>query len=145
MGIVMGRGNGYKTRQKSAILNYFKNNGDKHATAYDISSYLSGSGTPVGMATIYRYIDSLMTEGLLQKHVLDEGKGAVYQYLRDSSCAEHFHLKCELCGDLIHMECGQMREIYAHVSQDHDFHINSRKTVFYGQCGSCRREKEADL
>lgn len=140
----MGRENGYRTRQRSAILDFFIKNKDKHVTAYDIANHLKESGTSVGVATVYRYIDSLMADGLLQKHILDGDRGAVYQYLGDSTCAEHFHLKCDGCGNLIHMECSQMRELYVHVMRDHDFLVNSHKTVFYGKCGSCRRQSGAN-
>lgn len=138
----MGREKRYKTRQKSAILDFFIKNRDRHVTAYDISNHLKESGTSVGVATVYRHIDSLMSDGLLQKHILDDGRGAVYQYIGDSECAEHFHLKCDSCGELIHMECSQIRKLYVHVMRDHDFGVNSHKTVFYGKCGDCRRQIE---
>lgn len=35
-----------------------------------------------------------------------------------------------------------MNQIAEHVYQEHNFIIDSSKTVFYGLCGECRRKQE---
>lgn len=133
----MGREKGYKTRQKEAILEFFKG-ADRHVTVNEVANYLRESGNPVGVTTVYRYIDTLLSSGLVQKYMLEGENSAVYEYIGSDCCRNHFHLKCELCGKLIHMECDQMRVLYDHVQMDHDFQVSSSKTVFWGKCGSCR-------
>lgn len=135
----MGREKGYKTRQKTAILDYLKDNRDRHVTVNEIANYLRDSENPVGVTTVYRYMDSLLQAGIVQKYLLDSEGGAFYEYIGENCCNEHFHLKCEGCGDLIHMECGQIRELYDHIKTGHDFGVNSIKTVFYGTCEKCRQ------
>jgi Fur family ferric uptake transcriptional regulator len=63
---------------------------------------------------------------------------ACYQYIDESGgCREHFHLKCEKCGTLIHLECAVLNDTADHVRREHRFEINPFKTVFYGICKNC--------
>ena len=92
----MKRTSNYNTKQKERISELFQQQGDRHVTAGEISLYLQEQGTPVGMATIYRYLDQLVSEGIIRRYVLDGKSGACYQYVGDhpDACREHFHLKC---------------------------------------------------
>ena len=139
----MGREKGYKTRQQAAILDFLIQNRDKHVSVYDIANHIKTAGGTIGVTTVYRHIDSLMEDGIVQKYTLEGAGGALYQYVGDEACHKHFHLKCERCGKLVHMECSQMEDIYHHVLSDHEFQINSQKTVFYGLCDSCRGADES--
>lgn len=134
----MGREKGYKTRQLAAILNFLIQNKDRHVSVYDIANHIKNAGGKIGVTTVYRHIDSLMEDGTVQKYTLEGSGGARYQFVGDEGCHNHFHLKCERCGKLVHLECGQMEDIYRHVLCDHGFEINSHKTVFYGLCDTCR-------
>ena len=58
----MERNAGYHTRQKAMIYQYILDNRQRHITATDIASFLATEGTPVGIATIYRYLDKLVDE-----------------------------------------------------------------------------------
>jgi Fur family ferric uptake transcriptional regulator len=80
--------------------------------------------------------------GEVQKYTIDGTTSACFQYLgKDNRCHEHFHLKCEGCGTLIHLECGYLDKLYEHVLTKHQFDINGFKTVFYGLCHNCSAEK----
>lgn len=132
----MGRENGYKTRQKAAILQFFKENSNKHVTVNDIANHLHNSGNPVGVATVYRYIDTLLSEGRLRKYIIESSDSAAYEYIGEN-CKNHFHLKCEICGRLVHMECTHIQNLYEHIKAEHEFTVNTQKTVFFGKCSEC--------
>ena len=51
-------------------------------------------------------------------------------------------MKCEKCGRLVHLECGLIRDLQAHVREEHDFELDMAQTVFYGLCGECRRKND---
>ncbi len=130
----------YQTRQKKAILDYLKSTRGRHVTIHDISKHLEDAKTPVGMTTVYRYMDALVNEGFVKKYLFDGLTGACFQYIDEalSDDSATFHFKCEVCGTLIHFQCRQLESLQEHMMQSHQFDINSGKTVFYGQCAHCR-------
>jgi Fur family ferric uptake transcriptional regulator len=128
----------YNTQQRKLILDYMAALGDSHVTVNQIVRYFEKNETAVGQTTIYRYLEKLADDGKIRKYILSEG-GACYQYINDEKkCREHFHLKCEQCGKLIHLDCNLLDEIQQHLLKKHNFQINMLKTVFYGRCRNCR-------
>jgi Fur family ferric uptake transcriptional regulator len=115
-----------------------KSLGGSHATVTQIARHFEDAEEVIGQTTIYRHLERLTARGKLRKYVLHEGKSACYQYIDDeTNCREHFHLKCEICGSLIHVDCDFLDEIEGHFRSSHDFQINKLKTVFYGTCKEC--------
>jgi Fur family ferric uptake transcriptional regulator len=97
-----------------------------------------------GEATVFRAITSLTEAGLLRKFTVGSGRGecACYQYDSCSGKSEHIHLKCEGCGQLIHMDCAFMETILAHFLDEHRFSVDCGRTVIYGLCAECRENKD---
>lgn len=129
----------YRTKQNIELINCLKDFSDRHVTVPMIADYLRRHGSSIGIATIYRNLDKLEKEGLIRKYVLDGKSCACYQFINQDSdlCVNHYHLKCEKCGKLIHLECAALGDIDKHITEEHGFKINSAKTVFYGICGDC--------
>jgi Fur family ferric uptake transcriptional regulator len=128
----------YNTQQRKLILDYMAGLGDTHVTVGQIARHFEHEDAAIGQTTIYRYLEKLVNEGKIRRYVFSEGDSACYQYVNnDGECQEHFHLKCEKCGKLIHLECDLLDEIQRHVLNKHDFQINMLKTVFYGKCKEC--------
>lgn len=141
----MNHSEGYKTKQRMAILEFLKRNENAHVTAAMISDHLDQTGTHVGVATIYRHLDRLLESGEVRKYTVDGTTSACYQYARsDGQCREHFHLKCEKCGRLIHLECSHAMQTFDHLLEDHGFAVDLYRTVFYGQCRECREQEGAE-
>ncbi|MBQ8514333.1 MAG: transcriptional repressor [Ruminococcus sp.] len=136
----MARSNSYNTKQKERILSLLIENSTKHATAGFIAQRLQEQETPVGIATIYRYLDQLAEEGIIRKYTLDSKTGACYQYIGDPhGCSEHFHLKCIKCEKLFHVECDYLSDLGDHILAHHGFRIDHTKTVLYGCCKDCSK------
>ncbi|MDR0377124.1 MAG: transcriptional repressor [Spirochaetaceae bacterium] len=128
----------YHTRQGQSILDYVKSLGDGHVTVNQIARHFEDANAAIGQTTIYRHLERLTAQGKLRKDILHEDKSACYQYIHDEKkCREHIHLKCEICGALIHLDCELLTEIEEHFLSSHDFHLNMLKTVFYGTCKKC--------
>jgi Fur family ferric uptake transcriptional regulator len=132
----MGRASRYQTRQGAQILDYLASLKGEHVTAAAIAGRFEGGKPPIGKTTVYRHLEKLVEDGKVRRYFL-EGDSACYQYTGGAECREHFHLKCESCGELIHLNCDVLKDVTAHVMKDHRFAINPLKTVFYGTCGSC--------
>jgi Fur family ferric uptake transcriptional regulator len=128
----------YRTRQGQCILDYMKSLKGGHVTINDIVRHFEDAEELIGQTTVYRHLEKLAAKGKIRKYVLHDGKSACYQYIEnEKKCREHFHLKCESCGALIHMDCELLDEIEKHLLRRHNFQINMLKTVFYGTCKKC--------
>ncbi len=131
----------YNTKQREAILSYFRAHPEKHVTAADVIAYLEGAGNRVGVATVYRTIDALCESGVLRKFLIDESSSACYQLADGERCHAHFHLKCNVCGKLFHIEDAYLASLADKLAAEHDFELDSSKTVFYGSCRSCQESR----
>lgn len=130
----------YKTKQKDRILTCLIQNKDRHLTVDEIRFALNGEEPMVGKTTIYRYLDKLVSQGIVRKYFIEEGKSACYQYMdQNDLCKEHYHLKCVDCGRLLHLECDYLEEMDSHIREHHNFQVDHSKTVLYGQCDSCAK------
>lgn len=141
----MQRRGGYKTKQKSQILEYFMAHPDEHLTAAELTQAMAEDGTPIGAATVYRALERLEAEGMVRRYTLDERGGACWQYSGGQSekhaCHSHFHLKCTECGALLHVDCEYLQGIGTHILAHHGFTVDHSRTVLYGLCSSCGGEQ----
>lgn len=129
---------GYNTKQKTIIIDMLKNNKDRHLTADEMLKILDEMHSPVGKATLYRFLDVLVSTGDLRKYINLDGEKACYQYIEEGECHSHYHLKCIECGELIHMDCNHLDKIQAHVLEEHGFDVDPARIVLYGTCSKCR-------
>jgi Fur family ferric uptake transcriptional regulator len=128
----------YRTWQGQRILDYMKSLGDAHVTINQMARHFEDAQECIGQTTIYRHLERLSAEGKIRKFVLRDDKTTCYQYIDErANCREHFHLKCEVCGGLFHVDCHLFNKVEKHLLRRHDFQINLFKTVFYGTCGKC--------
>jgi Fur family ferric uptake transcriptional regulator len=107
-------------------------------TAKQIEKHFAKKAVPIGRTTIYRQLERLMESGKLRRYTTDGVSGVCYQYVSDGKdCENHFHLKCEDCGELKHTECDMLGKLERHILKEHAFEINALKTVLYGKCTAC--------
>lgn len=131
----------YNTNQRKLILAVIERNSDRHITADDVHLALIHEGHPVGKATIYRHFERLEKDGILIKYSPVDGASSCYQYAPSSGKEPvHYHMKCERCGKLFHLDCSFLDQISDHFSEHHKFDLNRFKTVFYGVCSECRKK-----
>lgn len=138
------RGN-YKTKQSSELLDYLKTIEGEHFCVADIYDHFQKEGKNIGTTTIYRQLERLVDEGLVTKYVLDPGSPACFEYVSPDKHVHGgvcFHLRCEICGRLIHLECDELSDISGHIMEEHGFRIDPMRTVFYGICESCMNDEE---
>ena len=137
----------YKTKQQEELLNFLKTMPGRHITAADICMHLRASGQTIGVTTVYRQLDHLVEKGLVGKYVIDGVNAACFAYIDpNENCHTPvcYHCKCENCGRLIHLECGELVALLAHMKEEHGFTVDPLRTVFYGLCSSCSTETEND-
>lgn len=130
----------YNTKQREKILLYLKENKDSNITAEEILAHFKMIGENIGKSTVYRFLNSLVEENIIKKYMVDNRNCSCYQYIEEQHCDEHYHLKCEKCNKIIHLECEEFKEIQKHISEEHDFELDSIKTVLYGVCKECSKK-----
>lgn len=126
--------NTYKTKQRDEIVEFFNSHRGK---CYSAKELIKSGEVSSGEATIYRTLSKLANQGILKKFT--DGEAACYQLNESEECSRHFHLKCEKCGKLIHMDCDFMAEMSRHIEQSHGFFVDIGKTVIYGLCADCNK------
>lgn len=136
----MSEKNSYKTRQREELLSFLRTTEAEHVTVGEVCGHFQRCGCPIGTATVYRHLERMVDEGLVNKYTIDANSPACFEYVgRDSHAGETcFHCKCEKCGRLIHLHCEELQGLSEHIRESHGFRINPMRTVFYGLCEDCR-------
>ena len=134
----------YNTRQRQCILHCLIENKDRHFTVDELIGFLADDGEKIGKATVYRYMDKLVSDGYVRKFSPDGRDSACYQYIESPTCCKsHFHLKCDSCGQLFHLECEYLTDMETHIRADHAFEIDNSRTVLYGKCADCSKKENS--
>lgn len=131
----------YKTKQKEILLDYLRSVKGSHFTAADVCGYFKTKDAAIGQSTVYRRLEQLVDEGILNKYTVDGSSAACFEYIGEDGCGQEevcYHCKCEKCGTLLHLHCEEIGEIQDHLLKDHQFRMDPRRTVFYGLCEKCR-------
>ncbi len=130
----------YKTKQRESLIHYLETAPGEHVTAADVCEYFKELGEPIGLSTVYRHLERLVDEGIIQKYMIDSNSPACFEYVGPEIHGDTtacFHCKCEKCGRLIHLHCDEVEELQRHLYERHNFKINPLRTVFYGICEHC--------
>ena len=130
----------YKTKQRDILLEYLETVPGVHLTAGDSCDYFKEQGAPIGQSTVYRRLESLVDEGILNKYSIDGSTPACFEYIAEQNrkpADPCFHCKCEKCGKLIHLHCEELEMIQSHMFAAHRFRVDPIRTVFYGLCDQC--------
>lgn len=123
----------YRTKQKEMILNLLKEY-HKEFTVKEIHEKLD-----CGLTTVYRLVDSLTEEGQIKKII--NGNNVYYQYLDTCDEENHFYLKCDCCGLLIHIDCDCILDLQDHILNEHEFKFASKNIIINGICKNCLRKE----
>ncbi len=128
----------YKTKQRELILGFLRDNPSANPSANEIYAALADGGAAVGRTTVYRALDKLAARGEVLVFPAQDKNGVRYQ-LRTGECAQddHIHLKCDCCGQVIHLDCGLVQSFTAHLREAHGFAADRGKSIIYGRCGDC--------
>ncbi|MDR3051100.1 MAG: transcriptional repressor [Oscillospiraceae bacterium] len=133
-----GRPSAYTTKQGKAILAYLMQHGGEHLAAAQIAAHFSQGEVCIGRTTVFRQLDKMVRQGKLRKYLLNGNTGACYQYVGEGcGNAAHFHLKCEECGRMIHMDGETLPLAAKGILQKYNFEVDAAKTVIYGKCRGC--------
>ena len=131
----MERNSNYKTKQKDIILDKIKSIKEE----FTVKELYSKLNEEIGLTTIYRFIDKLVEDGTVTK-IVHSNNSIYYQYLEECNHDNHFYLKCNKCGEMIHIDCDCINEFIDIVKNNHNFYINTKNIIIDGTCNKCYKE-----
>lgn len=103
------------------------------ATAQQIHDQLRHSGTPVGLATVYRTLQAMAEAGELD--ALRTGDGQLSY--RICSPGHHHHLICRSCRRTVEVHLPRVETMVTRIAADHGFSQIDHELEFYGTCRDC--------
>ena len=128
------------TKAREAILSFLQTHTDRQFTVEDIANEVTLNGAKIPIATIYRTLVFFEEQKLVNKFIAPNANRACYQGIpQGRDCSKHYHLKCNTCGKLIHLDCDTMTTFTKHVADNHGFVVDLGHTVLYGICVDCNK------
>lgn len=122
----------YNTKQKDDILRVIK----KYDNLFMVKDLYNDLNKKVGLTTIYRFLDKLISEGKLTKII--NNNITYYKYLSECEHENHFYLKCDKCGLMEHVDCDCIIDLEKHILSNHKFIPNKKQIIINGICENCK-------
>lgn len=125
------------TKQGTAVRDALQNAGG-FRSAQDVYAVLRTAGDSVGLSTVYRHLQSLVDDGVVD--VIHNADGeATYRYCGDAPAGHHHHhLVCRRCGRTEEIE-GRVVERWAgEVAHRHGYDEVDHTVELFGVCPACR-------
>ncbi|MEM6449363.1 MAG: Fur family transcriptional regulator [Cyanobacteria bacterium P01_D01_bin.105] len=121
-----------RTRSQTLVLELLKQLPEA-MSAQDLYVQLRKRQTSMGLATVYRALDSLKLEGVVQMRPLPSGE-SLYSLAKQDT----HHLTCVRCGaSAVMAEC-PVHGLESHLTESHRFEIFYHTLEFFGLCEKCQ-------
>ena len=104
--------------------------------AKEIHEDLRRHGRTVGLASVYRMLDALSEQALVQR--VDVGDGVV-RYEPARRADHHHHFVCEECGKVEPFSDRSLERALEAVEERSGYSIAGHEVVVRGACADCRR------
>ena len=133
------RRKGYRlTPQREAVIKILLENPNQHLAAEDIYAMVRKTHPEIGMATVYRTLDLLSNEKIINQLNFEEG----YSRYELESRTHHHHLVCLKCGKITEFNDHLLEKVEEEISAEHNFEIVGHLLKFYGYCSKCAPSKK---
>ena len=122
------------TRQRAAVEAVLTDI-DDFLSAQDLHARLRTRGQSVGLATVYRTLQAMATDGDVDMMRSGDGE-AVYR--RCSSGSHHHHLVCRSCGRTVEVEGPAVERWVDKIGAENDFSDVVHTLEIVGTCADCQ-------
>ncbi|MBJ7280520.1 MAG: transcriptional repressor [Rhodoluna sp.] len=120
-----------QTWQKESVLHALSQ-AQGFVSAQQLHRQLAQHGSAIGLATVYRTLNTLVADGLADSLV-----NAGETLFRDCSKDHHHHLICNGCGIAVELEAEQAEAWASKVASEHGFTDVSHTIDIFGLCQKC--------
>lgn len=128
---------GHRTRSQTQVLDLL-HDVHKAMSAQELYIQLRQRNISMGLATVYRALDSLKLEGALQVRTLCSGE-SLYSLAQEDT----HHLTCVRCGNSEVMHECPVHGLESHLTESHHFQIFYHTLEFFGLCEKCQPTESA--
>jgi Fur family transcriptional regulator, ferric uptake regulator len=104
-------------------------------SAHEISQELHGSGTDVGIASVYRAVELLHTMGLVQR--VEFGEGVARFEPVTPGGEHHHHAVCDRCGRVTPFEDERLETELERLAGNLKHSMSCHDLVIHGECRRC--------
>ncbi|MFV0429726.1 MAG: Fur family transcriptional regulator [Arachnia sp.] len=120
------------TRQRTAIREVLAN-GEEFVTAAQLHDQLRQADHQVGIATVYRALQTMLEAGELDS-IRTAGGEAAY---RRCSAKHHHHLVCTNCGAAVEVVAEQVEHWAKEIGERYGYRNVGHEVELYGRCANC--------
>ena len=107
-----------------------------HVSVEEIRRRLAERGERVGVATIYRALDTLLESGLVRGQDFGEG---FRRFEPAGPRSGHEHLVCDRCGRVPEFASDRLERMLHLLADEHGFQSRQHRVELHGLCRACRR------
>lgn len=122
-----------RTRNQERIIDVLKTL-ERSISAQDLYVELRNRSLAMGLATVYRSLESLKLEGVVQSRATAGGE-ALYSLVQE----DRHHLTCLQCGSSIPIEQCPVHDLEVQLNQSYKFKIYYHMLEFFGLCIQCQQ------
>jgi Fur family ferric uptake transcriptional regulator len=127
----------HRTRSQDRILKVLKAL-NRAISAQDLYVELRNCDQAMGLATVYRALEALKLEGVVQARAVAGGE-ALYSLIQE----DKHHLTCLQCGGSIPIDECPVHELETQLNQSYQFKIYYHMLEFFGLCTLCQTANTA--
>ena len=120
------------TRNQQHILDLVKQL-DQPLSAQQLYVRLRDAGKRMGLATVYRALETLKREGLIQSRTLGTGE-SVYSSIKE----DRHHFTCVQCGNSIPIDECPVHDLEEKLNAFYRFKTYYHVLEFFGLCDQCQ-------
>jgi Fur family peroxide stress response transcriptional regulator len=124
-----------QTRQRAAILTILHQT-DEHPTADWIHREVRKTLPRVSLGTVYRTLDVLCREGVVNA-LRTDARSCRY----DGNPGDHAHIVCTQCGRIADVESVLPPAVLQNVAEATGFQVQGQKLEWYGVCRQCMNDR----
>ena len=122
------------TQQRQEIWDELRSS-DKHRDAEEICITLRKRGLKISRATVYRTIEILVKNKLIDRLDIGDGR-ARYEY--NDKYIHHDHLICTICGNIIEFHDSAIEKLQEKIAKKYDYKLLHHSHQLFGICKDCQ-------
>jgi len=123
------------TKQRQGLWNELRSS-NKHRDAEEIFFTLHNRGLKISRATVYRTIEVLVNNNMIEKLDIGDGR-ARYEY--NAKSMHHDHLVCTNCGKIIEFHNAEIEELQIKIAKGNKFKLLNHSHHLLGICEDCNK------
>ena len=122
-----------KTPARLAVSKFLSNS-NIPVDAEQIIQYLRSQKLDTNKVTVYRILDFLLKNQVIERVEFREGK-----YRFELKKNHHHHLICTNCGKVQDVEANVVEKLEKEIQKDKNFNVQSHSLEFFGLCSDCQK------